>query len=245
VKSNTKEKKSFDILSLTPQHTDTTKSKLSKQRDIEILVFILFWNYMVLQLPGLVPFGISNLASMLYYIGIKILALLPALAAFLLQGKSLKKLMHIERGQAKVVLALVAFKILIVAVLCISGLASPADIYMSQFYMCIIRFFYDIFVVGLEEEFVYRIYIQGTMEDVFGKFSFLAPLCSALIFGYSHTVNVGTFNAVFNVLMGLVWGYVRYFNKKYTYTAMTVTHGLSNYVSELPDYIYSLIRFIR
>jgi membrane protease YdiL (CAAX protease family) len=83
-------------------------------------------------------------------------------------------------------------------------------------------------IVGFVEEFIYRIYIQGTLEEVLGKCSFLAPLISGILFGISHGINNGFSNVKLNIFVGIVWGYVRYFNKKATFTAMVLNHGLSN-----------------
>jgi membrane protease YdiL (CAAX protease family) len=65
--------------------------------------------------------------------------------------------------------------------------------------------------------------------------SFLAPLISAVIFGFSHIVNIDLKNALFNVAMGLVWGYVRYYNKKATFTAMFMAHGVSDILTIAAD----------
>jgi hypothetical protein len=50
-------------------------------------------------------------------------------------------------------------------------------------------------------------------------------------------------NALINIFVGIVWGYVRYFNKKATFTAMVLNHGLSNELTEIVSIIGSIVLY--
>jgi membrane protease YdiL (CAAX protease family) len=134
----------------------------------------------------------------------------------------------------KAVLALVAY---------LAKIEKFYEFLLPNAFYPVIHLIYYIVIVGFVEEFVYRIYIQGTLEEVLGKLSFLAPVISGVIFGLSHSVNNSMVNALINIFVGIVWGYVRYFNKKATFTAMVLNHGLSNELTEIVSIIGSIVLY--
>lgn len=225
------------------RHEDTDKSRLGRQRDIELLLIVLVLTYIALNLFGLMPYIGSYKLSMLSNSGIYCLIMLPAFVAFLLQGKSFKKLFTIVKGQGKLILLLLLFRTALEFVLYIIKYNTIYMVILPDMLYIPLCFLYNIVVVGIVEEFVYRIYIQGTLEDILGRFSFLAPVVSAVLFGLSHGINNDIGNMILNIFIGLVWGYTRYFSKKATFTAMVLNHGLSNGLSECITVLCSIIFF--
>jgi membrane protease YdiL (CAAX protease family) len=211
---------------------DISENRLGKQRDIEVMLVVAVLTYIALNVFGIIPSLIERKLGILYTSAVYILVLLPSLVAFLLQGRSVKKLFVWVKGQGKVVACLVAFKIFVLLFLHFTGLLTISPMEINDVLFLIMEILHQIFVVGLIEEFVFRIYLQETLELRLGRFAVLAPAFSAVAFGFFHIVNNPFQNVIFNIVMGLVWGYTRYFNKKCTYTALVLNHGLSNLVSD-------------
>lgn len=92
-------------------------------------------------------------------------------------------------------------------------------------------FIYNMFVVSVNEEFCYRVYIQGELKTLLNKLSWLAPAITAVCFGYMHIIQ-GTVGQVrFTIMVGLVLGYARYFIKDCTFISLVIAHGLYDFIA--------------
>lgn len=93
-------------------------------------------------------------------------------------------------------------------------------------------------VVGVTEEFIYRVGIQECLENLLGRFRILAPLISAFLFGVTHII-AGTWTQVLiTTILGLVFGYSKFLFKKCTYLSVVAAHGVYNYVVGMIPYIF-------
>lgn len=92
-------------------------------------------------------------------------------------------------------------------------------------------FIYYMFVVALTEEFCYREYIQGELKVLLNKLAFLAPAIAAFCFAYMHIVQGSVGQVRFNVMVGLVLGYARYFIKDCTFISLVIAHGLYDFIA--------------
>ncbi len=92
-------------------------------------------------------------------------------------------------------------------------------------------FIFYMFVVGLTEEFCYRVYIQGELKTLLNKFTFLAPAIAALCFGYMHIVQGSMEQVKFTIMFGFVLGYARYFIKDCTFISLVIAHGLYDFIA--------------
>ncbi len=90
--------------------------------------------------------------------------------------------------------------------------------------------FEHIIIVGVIEEFVFRVYMQGELKDLFGRFRWLAPFVVAFIFGWWHIITRHYHVAFFTFGMGLLFGYCKYFFKNCTYLSVALAHGVYNYI---------------
>ena len=91
-------------------------------------------------------------------------------------------------------------------------------------------FLYFVLVVGVTEEFCYRIYIQGELQIILGKLSWLAPIISAALFAYMHIVQGTEIQANFTFLVGIVLGYARQYIKGCTFISIVIAHGLYDFL---------------
>jgi hypothetical protein len=164
---------------------------------------------------------------------------LPSVAAYKLQGKKLKDLLHCEKKQLRVVGILLLVRLALLLLGGFTGLSPIGMSYVTDPVVHIVYLFRYVCIVAVCEEFIYRIYIQETLVDLFGKYAALAPAVAAVIFGVSHIINGNMNSVIIGTLWGLIWGYTRYFDKKCTYTALVLTHGLSNYLI----YILAVLNF--
>lgn len=93
-----------------------------------------------------------------------------------------------------------------------------------------IWFFVYYALVGVQEEWVFRRYIQGELSIIFGRCRVLAPFVSAVLFavahipqGYPHTVLVA-------FCVGLILGYAKYFFKDCTFISVVMAHWLYDFL---------------
>lgn len=89
---------------------------------------------------------------------------------------------------------------------------------------------YYLLIVGFAEEFTYRVVIQDYLIELLGKIKWLAPLLTAAIFSFGHIFVGGHFSQLMVAFVwGLIWGYLKFFNKNITYVSLSVSHGLYDY----------------
>lgn len=93
-------------------------------------------------------------------------------------------------------------------------------------------------VVGVTEEFIYRVGIQECLEDLFDRFRILAPLISAVLFGVTHIISGTWTQVLITTILGLVFGYSKFFFARCTYLSVAVAHGVYNYALGMIPYIF-------
>lgn len=94
-------------------------------------------------------------------------------------------------------------------------------------------FIYYFFVVAICEEFFYRVYVQGELEVILGRFRWLAPIISGTLFGMMHIVNMGPDSALMNTIIGIVIGYMKMYLKNCTFISCVMAHGLYDFIITL------------
>ena len=92
-------------------------------------------------------------------------------------------------------------------------------------------FLFYMFVVAINEEFCYRVYIQGELKALLGKVAWLAPAITAVCYGYMHIVQGGVEQVKFTIMVGLVLGYARYFIKDCTFISVVIAHGIYDFIA--------------
>lgn len=88
---------------------------------------------------------------------------------------------------------------------------------------------YYLLIVGFMEEFIYRIVMQDYLVGMLGKAKILAPCITAVAFSLCHYSAGGIDLLVHVFVWGMIWGYLRYFNKKVSYLALAVSHGVYDF----------------
>lgn len=91
-------------------------------------------------------------------------------------------------------------------------------------------FFYYVIVVGVTEEYIFRIFFQGELTKIFGKVGWLAPVVVAVLFALAH-VPQGYIEQVYIAFgAGLLMGYARYFIKEYSFLSLIIAHGFYDFL---------------
>lgn len=91
-------------------------------------------------------------------------------------------------------------------------------------------------LVGVTEEFKYRVYIQGELSVLLGRAKILAPVIGALIFGFMHYPQRGPFVSVYNIGIGLIFGFSYHFSKRCTYRSLALAHALLDFLIVFMDW---------
>lgn len=151
----------------------------------------------------------------------------PALAAYKIQGGNIKQLFS-KKGKSQFAAAAIIFAVLsfvIAIVPALFGFSIIGDAMQFDIGTFIRNAIFYILFVGPVEEFIFRIYVQETLQNLFTKHKWLAPLLAALLFGLWHFLNGSLMQVIFTFLIGLVFGYTRYFSKSCTYITLSLSHG--------------------
>lgn len=85
-------------------------------------------------------------------------------------------------------------------------------------------------VVALQEEWVFRRYIQGELSVIFGRFRWLAPFVSAVLFAVMHIPQCVTYTVIVAFLAGLILGYAKFFFKNCTFISVVMAHWLYDFL---------------
>lgn len=105
------------------------------------------------------------------------------------------------------------------------------------------RFIYSIvyyfMVVGVAEEFIFRVCIQGYLEKHLGNLDWIAPLISAMLFSVWHFIAATPLVVAIAFVWGLIWGYAKKYMKNCTFIAVVIAHGMYDFaVPWIPYFIH-------
>lgn len=84
--------------------------------------------------------------------------------------------------------------------------------------------------VALQEEWVFRRYIQGELSVIFGRFRWLAPFVSAVLFAVMHIPQCVTHTVIVAFFVGLIVGYAKFFFKNCTFISVVMAHWLYDFL---------------
>lgn len=173
------------------------------------------------------------------------LPIIPAIPAFLVfkkEGKKIKDLFG--RNILKQIGIGVIMGMLLIGM---SGLVNggyqwliETSLFVDNMWLRLYYILYYLLVVGFAEEFIYRIVIQEYIESMLTKFKLLAPVLASIAFSLAHLSAGSEGLLVFSFVWGLIWGYLRYFNKHITYIVLGVSHGFYDFGIVVMPYIVSL-----
>lgn len=100
---------------------------------------------------------------------------------------------------------------------------------MIAFYKNI--FFYFLFV-GPAEELFFREFILETFKDFIkpARVKVLAVVISSLIFGFWHLINGNLIQVLFTTMIGMAFGFAKYYIKSLKLPGLAVGHGLYDFL---------------
>ena len=91
-------------------------------------------------------------------------------------------------------------------------------------------FFYFL-IIGPVEELIFRVYFQETFISFFKKHSWIGVIIAAATFGIWHLINGSLFQVLFTFGFGLLFGFAKYFLKKFKYLGLSFGHGLYDFLN--------------
>ena len=91
-------------------------------------------------------------------------------------------------------------------------------------------FFYFL-IIGPVEELIFRVYFQETFISFFKKHSWIGVIIAAAMFGIWHLINGSLFQVLFTFGFGLLFGFAKYFLKKFKYLGLSFGHGLYDFLN--------------
>lgn len=204
---------------------------IKKGKAIIILILVISFTFAFTALGLLLKLVDTQLIKILLNCIIYLIIGFPALVAYKIQGGKIKEL-FIKGNKKQYLLAFAIFFVLSVTVALVPALLGNSIIGDSLAFDIETLILYAVFFilfVGPIEEFIFRIYIQETLENVFEKHKWFAPLLSSLIFGLWHFTNGSLMQVIFTFLIGLVFAFSRYYFKNCTYVSLALAHGFYDF----------------
>ena len=91
-------------------------------------------------------------------------------------------------------------------------------------------FFYFL-IIGPVEELIFRVYYQETFISFFNKNKWIGVIIASAIFGLWHLINGSPLQVLFTLGIGLVFGFAKYFIKRFKYLGVSFCHGLYDFLN--------------
>ena len=91
-------------------------------------------------------------------------------------------------------------------------------------------FFYFL-VIGPVEELIFRVYYQETFISFFNKNKWIGVIIASALFGMWHLINGSPLQVLFTCGIGLVFGFAKYFIKRFKYLGVSFAHGLYDFLN--------------
>ena len=95
----------------------------------------------------------------------------------------------------------------------------------------IYAFFFFLLVIGPVEELVFRVYYQETFMFFFNKHKWVGVIIASALFGIWHLINGSLLQVLFTFGIGLVFGFAKYFIKRFKYLGVSFAHGLYDFLN--------------
>ena len=95
----------------------------------------------------------------------------------------------------------------------------------------IYAFFFFLLVIGPVEELVFRVYYQETFMSFFNKHKWIGVIIASALFGLWHLINGSPLQVLFTFGIGLVFGFAKYFIKRFKYLGVSFAHGLYDFLN--------------
>lgn len=204
---------------------------MKKSKAVIILILVISFTFAFTALGLLLKLVDTQLIKVLLNCIIYIIIGFPALVAYKIQGGKIKEL-FIKGNKKQYIFAVAIFAVLSITVAIVPALFGNSIIGGSiefDIEVLILNAVFFILFVGPIEEFIFRIYVQETLENLFEKHKWLAPLLSSIVFGLWHLLNGSLAQAIFTFLIGLVFAFSRYYLKDCTYVSLALAHGLYDF----------------
>ena len=91
-------------------------------------------------------------------------------------------------------------------------------------------FFYFL-IIGPVEELIFRVYYQETFMFFFNKHKWIGVIIASALFGLWHLINGSPLQVLFTFGIGLVFGFAKYFIKRFKYLGVSFAHGLYDFLN--------------
>lgn len=86
-------------------------------------------------------------------------------------------------------------------------------------------------IIGPVEELIFRVYYQETFISFFSKHKWIGVIIASALFGMWHLINGSPLQVLFTFGIGLVFGFAKYFIKRFKYLGVSFAHGLYDFLN--------------
>lgn len=201
------------------------------KKKIIVLVVTTILIFVFTFLGGLNPFNDNLILRRLYSVSMNLLNGVTAFMAIKLTGVKigieLKNFWQylIGLGVALTLSLLIAF----IPAWCGHSLVGAHTKYDLGTLLFVIFFYF--LVIGPVEELIFRVYYQETFISFFNKHKWIAVIIASAIFGLWHLINGSPLQVLFTFGIGLVFGFAKYFIKRFKYLGVSFAHGLYDFLN--------------
>lgn len=100
------------------------------------------------------------------------------------------------------------------------------------------QFFYFVLVIGPAEEWIFRVYVQGTIVDLLPRAKWLGVVAASVLFGLWHLINGNLIQVFFTFLIGCVFGFAKYRIQNCRYSGVAFAHGLYDFLNVVTTILF-------
>ena len=201
------------------------------KKKIIILVVTTLLIFVFTFLGGLNPFNDNLILRRLYSVSMNLLNGVTAFVAIKLTGVKIGVELNnfwqylIGLGVALTLSLLIAF----IPAWCGHSLVGAHTKYDLGTLLFAIFFYF--LIIGPVEELIFRVYYQETFISFFNKHKWIAVIIASAIFGLWHLINGSPLQVLFTFGIGLVFGFAKYFIKRFKYLGVSFAHGLYDFLN--------------
>ena len=201
------------------------------KKKIIVLVVTTILIFVFTFLGGLNPFNDNLILRRLYSVSMNLLNGVTAFVAIKLTGVKIGVELNnfwqylIGLGVALTLSLLIAF----IPAWCGHSLVGAHTKYDLGTLLFAIFFYF--LIIGPVEELIFRVYYQETFISFFNKHKWIAVIIASAIFGLWHLINGSPLQVLFTFGIGLVFGFAKYFIKRFKYLGVSFAHGLYDFLN--------------
>lgn len=213
---------------------------IKNEKQIKKLFLVILFTAILTYIVNEIPDYINNIKVWrVVTCVINIVLVVPALVAYFTDKKKISDLFCKGKFQYFYGILMGIFLFVIVNIIPLAfGINMIGTMYIKNASIFIRMSIFYLLIIGPTEEFIFRVYIQDSLVDLFGKYKAFAPLVAGALFGVWHLICGNWIQAAITTVLGCIWGYSKFCVKGCTYMSIALSHGLYDYLIFLAKFFF-------